>query len=287
MARIEEKTRSEYDFSTNPLVLSLSLDLTNGTEQITGTVSEETSSNTVWIANLIADRAVFDARTHPSPQAGKYTLIIPVDTNSAAGPGGDGFGTVTVNPAGTVLFNGTLADGTKVTQKTTLSKDGQWPFYVSLYKGKGSLISWVTFTNETDTDLDGLFNWFKQTQTAKYYPGGFTNEAMVAGSRFVPPTVTNLVINITNGIAGFTNGNLTLDFTNHVMLDAKGKVFNQGANKLSLSISKSSGTFSGSVTPPGGGKAVSFKGALLQKQNHGSGFFLGTNQSGRVSLQRE
>ena len=69
------------------------------------------------------------------------------------------------------------------------------------------------------------------------------------------------------------------------MLDAKGKVLNQGANKLSLSVSKSSGTFGGSVTPPDGGKPVSFKGALLQKQNVGSGFFLGTNASGRVLLQ--
>ncbi len=269
---------------TNPLVLSLSLDLANGTEQLTGTVSEETSSNSVWTANLVADRAVFNAKTLQAPQAGKYTLIIPVDTNSAAGPGGDGFGTVTVNTAGAVSFSGTLSDGTKVTQRTALSKSGQWPFYAPLYKGKGSLISWVTFTNETDTDLDGLFNWFKQTQTAKFYPGGFTNEAMIAGSRFIPPTATNLVINITNGIVGFTNGNLMADFTNHVLLDAKGKVLNQGANKLSLSISKSSGTFSGSVTPPGGGKAVSFKGALLQKQNVGSGFFLGTNASGRVSI---
>jgi len=211
-------------------------------------------------------------------------LIIPIDTNSAAGPGGDGFGTVSVSTAGAVSFSGTLADGTKVTQKTTLSKNGQWPFYAPLYQGRGSLISWVAFTNETDTDFDGLFNWFKQAQTAKYYPGGFTNEAMIGGSRFVPPTATNLVINITNGIVGFTNGNLTTDFTNLVMLDAKGKVLNQGANKLSLSISKSSGTFSGSVTPPDGGKTISFKGALLQKQNSGSGFFLGTNASGRVSL---
>jgi hypothetical protein len=270
---------------TNPVVLSLSLDLTNGTEQLTGTVSEETPSNTVWTANLMADRAVFNAKTLQAPQAGKYTLIIPVDTNSAAGPGGDGFGTVIVSTAGAVSFSGTLADGTKITQKTTLSKNGQWPFYAPLYKGKGSLISWVTFTNETDTDFDGLFNWFKQTQTAKYYPGGFTNEAMIAGSRFVTPTATNLLIDITNGIVGFTNGNLTTNFTNHVMLDAGGKVFNQGTNKLSLSISKSSGTLSGSVTPPGGGKAVSFKGALLQKQNGGSGFFLGTNASGRVCLQ--
>jgi cyclophilin family peptidyl-prolyl cis-trans isomerase len=272
--------------ATNPLVLMLTLDLTNGTEQLTGTVSEAMSGTNVWTAQLVADRAVFNAKTNLAPQAGKYTMVVPIDTNSPSGPTGDGFGTVTVSTAGAVSFSGTLADGTKVTQKTGLSKDGHWPLFAALYKGKGSLLSWVTFTNETDSDFNGLFNWFKQTQTAKYYPGGFTNEAVLVGSHFLPPTPTNLVLHITNGVVAFTNGNLIAGFTNLVVLDAKGKVMNEGTNKLSLSISKSSGTFSGSVTPPGGGKAVSFKGALLQKQNLGSGFFLGTNsESGRVLIR--
>jgi hypothetical protein len=145
----------------------------------------------------------------------------------------------------------------------------------------------VTFTNETDSDFNGLFNWFKQTQTAKYYPAGFTNEAVLVGSHFLPPTPTNLVLHITNGVVAFTNGNVMPGFTNLVVLDAKGKVTNEGKNRMTLSLSKSSGTFTGTVTPPGTNRAVSFKGALLQKQNLGSGFFLGTNESGRVSLQGE
>ena len=274
--------------AANPLALALTLDLTNGSDQVTGTVSEVTAGTNVWTAQLLADRAVFNAKTNPAPQAGKYTMIVPIDTNSASGPLGDGFGTVTVSPAGAVSFSGTLADGTKVTQKTGLSKDGHWPLFAPLYKGKGSLLSWVTFTNETGSDFNGLFNWFKQAQTAKFYPGGFTNEATLIGSRFLPPTPTNLVLNLTNAVVAFTNGNVNPGFTNLVVLDTKGKVMNEGTNKMSLSISKSSGTFSGSVTPPGGGKALSFKGALLQNQNVGSGFFLGTNgESGRVSLQGE
>ena len=272
--------------ATNPLVLMLTLDLTNGTEQLTGTVSETMGGTNVWTAQLVADRAVFNARTNVAPQAGKYTMILPIDTNSPSGPTGDGFGTVTVSAAGAVSLSGTLADGTRVTQRTGLSKDGHWPLFASPYRGKGSLLSWVTFTNETDSDFNGLFNWFKQTQTAKYYAGGFTNEAVLIGSHFTAPTPTNLVLNITNGVVAFTNGNVMLGFTNLVVIDAKGKVTNEGTNKMALTISKPSGTFSGSVTPPGGGKAIAFKGALLQKQNLGSGFFLGTNgQSARVSLQ--
>lgn len=271
----------------NPLALALTLDLTNGTDQLTGTVSEETAGSNDWTAQLTADRAVFSAATNPAPQAGKYTMIVPVDADSAFGPGGDGFGTVTVTTAGAVSFSGLLADGTRVTQRTGLSKDGRWPLFAALYRGKGSLFSWITFADETNSDFHGLFNWFKQTQTAKYYPGGFTNEAVLVGSHFMLPAATNRVLDITNGVVAFTNGNAISGFTNLVVLDANGKVTNQGTNKMSLNISRSSGTFSGSVTPAAGGKTISFKGALLQKQNLGSGFFPATNGSGRVSLRAQ
>ena len=269
---------------TNALRAIMALDLTNGTDRITGLVSEETSSNTVWSVDLAADRAVFGG-TNPAPLMGKYTMVIPSDSNASAGPFGDGYGTVSVSSKGGVSFSGALADGTKVTQKTSLSKIGQWPLYVPLYKGKGALVSWVTFdTNASTTDFSGVLNWFKQPQPVKYFPGGFTNESDIAGSLFTKPASTNWVINLTNAVVAFTNGNLAGDFTNTIAIDAKGKVINQSTNKLSLSASKSSGTFSGSATPVAGGKAVSFKGAVLQKQTNGFGFFLGTNLSGRVSI---
>jgi hypothetical protein len=43
--------------------------------------------------------------------------------------------------------------------------------------------------------------------------------------------------------------------------------------------------FTGKLYPPDTATAIRFKGALLQKSGFGSGFFLGTNQSGRVLLQ--
>ena len=272
---------------TNSLQLALSLDLTNGTDQLTGTVSEVTSNaTTIWTAQLLTDRAYFDGKINIATQAGKYTISLPTDTNSAAGPEGDGFGAVSVTTKGAVSLTGTLPDGTKFTQKTSLSKNGDWPLYVPLYKGKGSLISWVNFTNQPDSDLLGLFNWFKQTQTAKYYAAGFTNEALLIGSRFVP-SATNNILGLSNALVSFLGGNLSADFTNAIAIDAKNKVTNLGSNKLSLSLNKSSGTIKGSVTPPAGGKALSFSGAILQKQTNGAGFFLGTNQSGRVSLRAE
>lgn len=272
---------------TNALQLNLSLDLTNGTDQLIGTVSEVTSnSSTIWTAQLLTDRAYFDGKLNVATQAGKYTIVLPADTNSAAGPEGDSFGAVTLSTKGAVSLSGTLADGTKVTQKTSISKNGDWPLYVPLYKGKGALISWVNFTNQPDSDVIGAFNWFKQTQTAKYYGGGFTNEALLVGSTFVA-SKTNNVLSWSNALVAFLGGNLSADFTNAIGIDAKNKVTNLGTNKLSLSLNKSSGTFKGSVTSPTGGKALSFSGAVLQNQTNGSGFLLGTNRSSRVVISPE
>jgi len=92
---------------------------------------------------------------------------------------------------------------------------------------------------------------------------------------------------LTAGVAGFTNGNPTADFADNVTLDASGKVTNldAGVNRLVMSLNKANGLISGSVTPPGATRAVPFKGAVLQKQNGGSGYFLG-NQLQRPRLSR-
>lgn len=267
---------------TNIVVTNVTDMITNVVPVTTNVIVQIPTTNT-WSAELIADRVVFNSKLNPAPQAGKYTMIIPAETNS---PAGDGYGTVTVTTAGGITFAGVLADGTKATQKTFLSLDGNWPLYVPLYKTNGSLVSWVNFSDEAMTDFSGLFNWFNQAHVAKYYAAGFTNEATIAGSRFLAPNATNQMLYLTNGTVGFTNGNLAADFANDVILDPKGKVTNQDTNTLNLSINSGNGLISGSAKPPGGGKAISFKGAVLQKQTNAAGFFLGTNASGRVYLGR-
>ena len=148
--------------------MNLQLDLSNG--PLTGTISDGT-----WTADLLANNAVY-TKANPAPQAGKYTLLIPGSENAATQPGGNGFGAVTVSDLGAITFSGTLGDGTRVTASSVVSHDGQWPFYVSLYGGKGSILGWLSFTN--DGAISGQTGWFKLAMpAAKLYPGGFTNSA--------------------------------------------------------------------------------------------------------------
>ena len=275
---------------TNELLVRMALDLIGGSDHLTGSVTNNQilsiDTNASWGAGLMADRAIFNAKTNPALLAGNYTMAIPHDTNTTAGPGGDSFATLSVSSQGRVSFIGTLADGTKAVQRVPVSKTGALPLYVPLYRGAGALISWVNFdTNQATTDLTGLLNWFKQSQsTAKYYSGGFTNEVVAEGSRYIAPPLNTRVLNLTNAVIGFTNGNLAADFANNVTLGTDNRIQNNSANALSLTIQKANGLFNGSVTPPGGGSALPFKGALLQKQNRGAGHLLGTSQSSQVRL---
>jgi hypothetical protein len=79
----------------------------------------------------------------------------------------------------------------------------------------------------------------------------------------------------------FSGGNIS-DFTNTITLGAKSEVINASANKLAMTFSLKTGTFSGKVSDPLTGKSRSFGGAVLEKLNSGYGFMLGTNQSSQV-----
>jgi hypothetical protein len=265
---------SDNDLKTwDNTAITLQLDLTGGD------VLQGGLTNPVWEAELAASRAVF-SRTNPAPQAGHYTLILP-GTNSATQPGGNGFGTVTVDTSGNVTFSGTLGDGTTVMQSAIESGQGQWPLYISLDSGKGMLLGCLAFTNEPDRDIDGLLYWFKPSQTtATRYKAGFTNVMEAAGSAYSLPKAAR-VLDLTNGYVFLEDGGLTQSISNEFILGANNIV--TGSNKLRLTITTSTGLFQGTTTNAAG-KTVSFTGAVLQKQTNGFGQFLNTNQSGSVSL---
>jgi hypothetical protein len=56
---------------------------------------------------------------------------------------------------------------------------------------------------------------------------------------------------------------------------------------LRLNIVTSSGAITGSVVHPFTGKKIQLRGAVLQKQGVAYGYFLGTNESGSVTLESQ
>jgi hypothetical protein len=264
-------------FRSGKTPLTLTLHAENNNNRIVGTLTDGN-----WLAAVRANRSVF-SKINPTLLAGKYTLVIPGAENDALLPGGDSYGTLTLSTAGQIKFKGALADGTKLSQKATIGSNDEWPFYVSLYSGHGEILGWLNFTNGVDENLTGSVTWIKEAlPTAKFYPAGFDLETLATGSVFNP--LANPLTGFTSGLVILTGGNLAEGITNSVTI-SNNKVVNQGPNTLTLSISAASGLFKGSIVNPITSKAIPFNGVLLQKQNYGSGYFSGTNQSGKVFFE--
>ena len=260
------------------LQVRLQLDLSGG-NRLTGQVSDGT-----WSADLLANRAVY-SNTNPAPERSrKYVLRLAGSDNSLAAPGGEGFGTASVDAKGGLLFNGTLGDGAKVLQSTFVSGQGQWPLFASLYSGRGAVLGWLSFVGPALDVLSGPVIWFKVPNPGprRLYPGGYTFETQAAGSVYAFTNGTR-VLNFSQGQVVLEKGGLLQDLTNRVLLDLNNKVTDlTRTNRLSLSLSPAAGSFRGSFLNPATGQAVPFSGALLPSQTNGAGFFLTTNQSGRV-----
>ncbi len=264
--------------------LTVSLQINDGTDVITGTVSDGTSN----VMSLTADRSVFNNRTNPTPQAGKYTALLPAspENGGAAFPQGTGYATITVSPAGLAVIKGVLGDGTKLSLSVQVSKEGLLPVYCVLYQGGGFIAGELNFEDNLGaSDASGLLQWFKPPLPKdKIYASGFKSSTAMIVSRYAPPAKNAFPLDslaatageasLTFSGAGFSNPqtyNITLLSTTNITPKA-------------LSVVTTSGLFKGSIVPAGASKATSFTGILFQKASKAEGFFLNSNQSGKVEL---
>jgi uncharacterized repeat protein (TIGR03803 family) len=262
------------------LTLALLLDPSADSSTIAGTLTDGN-----WNSTLLGYSATYNTRTNPAPQQGLYTMILPGSYGSTNLPGGDSYASVTVSSAGALRVTGKLADGTAISQSVPLVGSGQWPLYVPIYGTAGSLSGWINFTNGGASDLVGGLHWIKQTATrTKYYPSPFDLEADVVGSAYHKPLVGQPILNLASPQVTLSGGNLTNAITNSVTIDMSSKVTDLGTNKLKLTFTLATGLFRGTVMNPATKRAVSFNGVVLQNQTNGSGWFLGTNQAGVVTI---
>jgi hypothetical protein len=262
------------------LLLELQVDAEDS-DVIFGTISDGT-----WTADVVLDRDVFSGSGGTSFDAGQYTMIIPGDFTDPSIPGGDGYGTLTVNNAGRLRFAGSLADGTKVSQSTVVAKGGQWPFYISLYRGYGALYGWMLLNQSEDEPLAGDLTWIRgEMPWSWYFPDGFGITVGAWGSRYYRPGKGEKILDLTHATMEFNGGNLHEGVTNRVILEYNNRLTNLENNPLKVSFSPGNGTFSGKFVDPVTWQWLSFRGVVLQDYAVAAGYFLDWSQSGEVWLQ--
>jgi hypothetical protein len=290
----------------------LRLDVGGGSDSLTGIITDGAAP----FATIGADRALYTSKKNPIPPLmnvpatliGKYTVLF--DEPLAPGlpvakvPHGDGYAVLSVSKTGVAKFSGRLADGTKVSGASALSKLNFWPLWSRFEKGRGALAGPVHFqtlggANPT-SHLDGLgLLWFKpaNAKAARFqngWPAGITTDLLGSTYRVPPKESADSVLPGLEFLANDADGNARLTLTGGgfpaldkaLAISAKNKVLvhTQAADKLKVSLTKTSGLFKGSVVPPGATKPLKFQGVLFQDQKFGSGYFLGPVEAGAVSI---
>ncbi len=278
--------------SAPPLLLTLHLDLTGGTHQVTGTVFDG-----VTTAALTAGRAAYDLIANPAPQAGYYTLLLPANPADTAPefPQGNGYATIFVNASGLASATIKLGDGAVVTASGYLVEDGTVPIYATPYTSPaGRIAGTLTFRDLPDSDCDGALAWEKPAQSAPatgvFGTAGFSTTIDAVGSRYIAPPpgspVLQVAVAIGNAELRLGEGNLPTPITKTVTIWASSAVAVTAPmpELLTMTITTSSGVFSGKFLHPADGNQRTFQGVILQKRNVGAGLFGGVNNTGYVEL---
>ena len=163
------------------LTISLNLLSLSSDGQVNGTVSDG-----AWTANLLGDQAYYHGAN--PPQIGNYTAaLIPQSGQNFDGVSSPGYGTtatLSVKTNGSVTVSGTTSDASALAEVASLSKNGEFPLYIPMYKGAGSMLGWITFVDSQPAyKFNGNVTWTKTNSFGLYYAGGFTNFVQLIGSQ--------------------------------------------------------------------------------------------------------
>ena len=267
----------EYDLAITPLGPEVSGSLS---------ILSKTGQETLYAieSGLVG---TFKGWPFPAGVAGRYTLVLPATSSTdPALPGGPGFGTMTVNTAGSVIVKGKMGDGTPFSTSSFLREDGKtWTLFDVPYShGRiGSLAGEIAFENRADSDAQGNVDWIKPTGSSPYYFSGFTETLSFAAAKYAAPAMTS-----GGGHLLLTGGNIANGpLMNDLKISPTENVSVTGSCALTLKLTPDTGMFEGRFQFPGTVRRIPYDGVIYQKPVPGGfGLFLGTDQSGEVDIWR-
>ena len=281
-----------------PLTLTVQQYATNLIDQIAGQLTDGTLNgsvieNSTFIAEVVADRSLWKPGTNEPTQKARYTIVLPAaaDAGTTGAPLGDSVGIVEVKPSGAITSSFVLADGTKASHGTFLTKDGRWHLFAVPMGTKGVILGDLDFADAAGvSDLAGPIDWSRPAQKAAPYKDGFTTALDAVGSKYKVPAQFERVLSLANvaGNARFTaeDGGLAATFSRLLTINSANKVslLTLDSSKHGLKIDPKTGMLTGSFIPPGKVKAAPVTAVAFQKQNLALGFFTGGTQGGGVTV---
>jgi len=135
-----------------PLALGLHVDLTNVTDNVSGSLSDGT-----WVSSVAGNRNVFNTLSNPAQQAGLRSFVLERAQDSATAAAG----LSRISSSGATSVRGKLNDGRAFSTSSALAKNGDCPFYLSLNRGTEMVIGWLNFAAGQGPTASGTVLWVK------------------------------------------------------------------------------------------------------------------------------
>lgn len=307
-----------------PLLLSLEFDVA---APVSGTMTGTLREGAALVAMFDGSLAPRFSATNPVPltvrdpatDRGVHTGVFAARTPAVQGlaadqfPQGDGYSRLTISPTGRVTIIGKLADGSPFSAGGPLRQEPSFAFFAHLYKFTGAIAGRIFFVETIGvSDAFAEPRWFRPTiATSRVYPNGWPGGIDVdfIGSKYVSPAITGTTplgnapaAGPANGLVEFSDGNLPAALANLLAIPRAGTSTVLGApaggtaaDSLRITL-LGNGLFTGSYMHPASPLPTLFGGAVLQKTQTGSGYFLAApvgglpadpRQSGRVDLSAQ
>ncbi len=265
------------------ITLSLNLDTTGNSEQITGSVDESGV-----LTDFIADRATLPSDSYAP---GRLTVRISPDDTAPDAPKGSGYAVLSIDELGAVRIAGALADGRTFTASSIVSKAGVIPLHARFFGNTGAVTGSASLVDTSTDDITGSIRWFKPERLLDpCYPQAFTTQNALSGSRYIqPPAGTPFIDFQTQDNRAnllLAEGNIDTQITQPLAVGNDNRVQLQTPTPtgLKLTVNPKNGRFSGNFLHPVAGKRK-FSGVVSQKQSTGWGFFRGLDACGSTVLQ--
>lgn len=234
--------------------------------------------------SMLMSRHTRPAYLGSAPQLGKHTLALPTADGDAASPNGSGFGNVNVAANGNVSLSSIFADDTPSLSASTLTKNGEWPVYIPLYKGAGSIAGWLNMSNTVSGSCTGVLHWNKTATYGKYHPKPFHTKIPVVGSTFAVPT-SGVGVNLNNASVLLKSASQDVQVTQTDGMTGNTVTFD-GSNG-SATFKATTGRFSGQHYNPATKVLSPIKGVVLQQQQLAAGYFLAKTNSGLLLMEKK
>lgn len=263
---------------------TLLIDTTNRTEVITGSAGTD--------QEIRLERTVGALPATNPPPTGTYTLVLPPpapESPSQLIPGGQGFGTGSLERSGLLNLSGTLGDGTPFKTSATMTRLQRWPLHVVLFGGRGILAGWINAPTNQTGSLTGRVSWIKaQGASLTTYPAGFSNNVELLAAPFKTPAKGVRAMNWITGLAEITGAEVLDGVTNQVKLTTTNTFtfLDSNAAALKLTFDTKTASVQGSFIHPGTGATNRLRGVVFQGDHGIHGQFVEGDQTGSLAVRR-